>query len=621
MMIVRSNAPYVALSQSWSRKSSIVIMLAGAGVLLGWMFDIPVLKSIHPSLVTMKANTATAFLLSGLALWLLQVERMNERSRRIARLCAATVVLVGLLTLGEYLFNRNFGIDQLLFVEPEGAVATSTPGRMSPNTALNFLLLGLALILVDTETRAGNWPAQFLALGALMVSFLALLGYVYGVKALYGFASYTKMALHTVLIFVLLSLAILWARPERGLLATLVSIGVGGDTLRRLLPAAIAIPVVIGWLSQEGERKGYYDTEFILSLVVALNIFVIAPLIAWNCRFLQQTDTERKATEEDLRKLTQELEARVQARTEELVKASNVAQAELIERRRVEEGLRKVLQETQATVGILASSSSQILASTNQVVTGAVQTATAVNETTTTVEEVKQTVLVASQKARTVADMAQQAVEVAQIGRQSVEESIAGMARIQDQVEAIAESIVRLSEQSQTIGEIIATVNDLAEQSNLLAVNAAIEAAKAGEQGKGFAVVAQEVKSLAEQSKEATAQVRTILNDIQKATNGAVLATEQGTKAVAEGVRQSREAGDAIRQMGESIDESAQAAIQIAASSQQQLTGMDQMALAMENIRQASEQNVTGMRQVELTVQGLHGLGQKLKDLVARYRV
>jgi len=285
------------------------------------------------------------------------------------------------------------------------------------------------------------------------------------------------------------------------------------------------------------------------------------------------------------------------------------------------DSLRKITGEIIEGVNVLASSSSEIMASTNQVAAGATETAAAVSETSTTMEEVKQTAQVSSKQARNVADANQKAVQVAQMGRRSVDDSIAGMGRIQGQMAAIADSIVRLSEQSQTIGEIIATVNDLAEQSNLLAVNAAIEAAKAGEQGKGFAVVAQEVKSLAEQSKEATSQVRAILNEIQKATNAAVLATEQGNKAVEAGVRQSQEAGEAIRQMGESIDESAQAALMISASSQEQLTGMDQVALALENIRQASEQNVTGMRQVEQTVQGLHELGQKLKELVEQYKV
>jgi methyl-accepting chemotaxis protein len=285
------------------------------------------------------------------------------------------------------------------------------------------------------------------------------------------------------------------------------------------------------------------------------------------------------------------------------------------------ENLRRSTAELSEGVNVLASSASEILAATTQVASGAAETGTAITQTTSTVEEVKQTAQVSSQKAKAVSDNAQKATQVAQAGRKSVDTSIEGMKKIQAQMETIAESVVKLSEQSQAIGEIIASVNDLAEQSNLLAVNAAIEAAKAGEQGKGFAVVAQEVKSLAEQSKQATAQVRTILSDIQKATTAAVLATEQGSKAVDAGVKQSAEAGESIRQLADSITEAAQAATQIAASSQQQLVGTDQVALAMENIKQASAQNVAGTKQAEVAAHSLHDLGQKLKLLVEQYKV
>lgn len=285
------------------------------------------------------------------------------------------------------------------------------------------------------------------------------------------------------------------------------------------------------------------------------------------------------------------------------------------------ENLRRVTGEILEAANALGSSASEIMALTTQVASSAAETATSVSETTTTVEEVKQTAQVSSQKAKYVSESAQKSAQVSQSGKKSVEDTFEGMNRIREQMEFITESTVRLSEQSQAIGEIIATVNDLAEQSNLLAVNAAIEAAKAGEQGKGFAVVAQEIKSLAEQSKQATAQVRTILNDIQKATSAAVMATEQGSKVVEAGVRQSTEAGESIRMLSDSVVESAQAATQIVASSQQQLVGMDQVALAMENIKQASMQNITSTKQAEIAAQNLHDLGQKLMQLVKQYKV
>jgi methyl-accepting chemotaxis protein len=272
-------------------------------------------------------------------------------------------------------------------------------------------------------------------------------------------------------------------------------------------------------------------------------------------------------------------------------------------------------------LGVLASSSTEILATVSQVAAGASETATAVSETSTTAEEVKQTAHLSNQKAKAVQETAQRTAAISETGRKAVAETVEGMSLIREQMESIAESVVRLSEQGQAIGEIIATVNDLAEQSNLLAVNAAIEATRAGEYGKGFAVVAMEVKSLAQQSRQATTQVRTILMDVQRATSAAVMATEQGSKAVAAGVKQANGAGESIQALTSSVGEAAQAAIQIAASSQQQLVGMDQIASAIANIRQATTQNMAGTKQLEGSAQSLQELGGRLRVMVERQRI
>ncbi len=282
---------------------------------------------------------------------------------------------------------------------------------------------------------------------------------------------------------------------------------------------------------------------------------------------------------------------------------------------------RQHLEGITAGIGALTAAASEIMATATQIASGATQTASAVSETTATIEQLRQTIHLSSQKAREVSEYANQTANVSMDGKKAVETTINGMNRIRQQMDSIAESIVKLSEQNQAIGAIITAVNDMADQSNLLAVNASIEAAKAGEQGKGFAVVAQEVRNLAEQSKQATAQVRLILNDIQKAITTAVMATEQGGKVVEVGVNQSTEAGNSIGQLAEAVSSSAQASLQIVAATNEQLIGMDQVAQAMESIKQASDQNVMGIRQVETAIHELTGLGQNLQEMVQHYRI
>lgn len=283
--------------------------------------------------------------------------------------------------------------------------------------------------------------------------------------------------------------------------------------------------------------------------------------------------------------------------------------------------LKKMLGQIQAEVNSLTSSTQEIVASINQVSTGTSETAAAVNETTSTMEELKQTAHISADKASDVLSNVADTQNVVKKGEKTLHLTMNEMNQIQEKMRIISQSIVKLSEHSTAIGEIINTVNNLAEQSNLLAVNAAIEAAKAGDQGKSFGVVAQEIRTLAEQSKAATIQIRAILNDIQNATSSAILATEQGSKAVLKGVEQSSEMAETIHALSNSIAHVSMAANQIAISSKQQLVGVDQVTEAMNNINDATSQHVEHMRQIETAVHNLNDVAIVLKELVSAYKV
>jgi methyl-accepting chemotaxis protein len=191
---------------------------------------------------------------------------------------------------------------------------------------------------------------------------------------------------------------------------------------------------------------------------------------------------------------------------------------------------------------------------------------------------------------------------------------------IRARVESIAENILALSAQTQQIGEIIASVSDIAAQSNMLALNASVEAARAGEQGKGFAVVAAEVRSLAEQSRQATAQIKSILLEIQDGINSSVMATEEGTKVVDAGIGLAAQAGGAIDQLASAIDDAAQAILQVRAGAQQQATGVDQIGLAMQSINQATSQALSSTRQTEQAARDLDQLARSMSHIVEQYQ-
>jgi DNA-binding LacI/PurR family transcriptional regulator len=222
---------------------------------------------------------------------------------------------------------------------------------------------------------------------------------------------------------------------------------------------------------------------------------------------------------------------------------------------------------------------------------------TIVTETLATSEEMRVTIAETSRQAQAVAKAAQQSVDVSKTGQDAVTDTVAGMETIQRQVADIAQSILALSERTQQIGEIISAVEEIADQSRLLALNASIEAARACDEGLGFAVVAREMRHLAGQSREATAKVSGILNEIQRAANTAVMVTEEGSKGAQSGMELASQAGVAIRDLAAIIEEAARVAVQIAASTHQQTNAMEQLVVAMKSIKQASAQTTASIKE------------------------
>lgn len=283
-----------------SKKLAIALSFLGIIVFIGWLLDVSILKSVVSGLVSMKVNTALCFLLSGLTLWILNDERQNSLKKIYCILFPSIMILIGLLTLGEYLFEINFGIDEFLFKEEIGATATSDPGRMSPITAFCFTLSGISLLLLYRNKAFQLFQLFSLTVGALAL--LTLIGYGYAVDDFQGgMTSFTKMAIHTSVAFIFLSVGMLLSKSDRGLMSIFTNDGIAGITARNLLPVIIFTPLILGWLRLIGQQAGYYSTELGVALFSFITILILVVVVFRISGSLLSIDRKRKEAEEQLK--------------------------------------------------------------------------------------------------------------------------------------------------------------------------------------------------------------------------------------------------------------------------------------------------------------------------------
>ncbi|MGL4501183.1 MAG: PAS domain S-box protein, partial [Planktothrix sp.] len=305
-----------------SQIAGLLVISIAVIVLLGWQFNLSLLKSGFPGMTsTMKVNTAICFILAGVCLILLSAPRPTQLDYRISQGLAGAIMVIGLLTLSEYLFNWDLKIDQLLFPDVVSR-QTYYPGRMGLNTAFNFVLMGVALFLLGRNRPGNIGLAQICSSVAALISLLALFGHLFYLDPLEQLIMVTtSQAINSTLSFFILHIGILWLRPQKGFMQILTNPLVGGVMLRRLLPWAIVFPIVLNWLTFQGEKLGWYNAEFGYSLRSIIIVSALSILLWVTAGFLNQIDHQRQQAEVELKKINQTLESLVAERTESLEKS------------------------------------------------------------------------------------------------------------------------------------------------------------------------------------------------------------------------------------------------------------------------------------------------------------
>ena len=283
--------------------------------------------------------------------------------------------------------------------------------------------------------------------------------------------------------------------------------------------------------------------------------------------------------------------------------------------------IKEIIKELIQVVKSTASSSSQISSSTEEMAAGAQEQTSQTSEVATAIEQMARTILETTKNAGTASENAKKAGEIAGEGGKVVEDTIEGMIRITEVVSKAADTVKQLGKSSNEIGEIIQVIDDIADQTNLLALNAAIEAARAGEQGRGFAVVADEVRKLAERTTKATKEIAVMIKQIQQDTKGAVESIEEGTEEVRKGKEMANKAGESLKEIISASNKVVDDVNQVASASEEQSTTAEQISRSIEAISNVSNEGAAGIQQVAKSAEDLNMLTENLQNLISKFRI